>query len=101
MKMDSKKELHSKVQVKLFVTELCPQCVIAIKRIEEIVEEIKEIDLDIINFSNLNNGNKKIKKLAATPYFVIDEKFVVPGTSSKIYIEDIIQSALTNTDRTI
>ena len=94
--MVSKPEQRSKVQVKLFITELCPQCTIAIKRIKELTKETDTINLDIINFSKPNNSNNNIKKLAVTPYYVIDEKFVVPGTSSKKYIEGVIQTALSN-----
>ena len=79
MNMASKTEHRPKIQVKLFITEMCPQCAIAITRIEEIAKDIEEINLDIINFSKLNNSNNNIKKLAVTPYYVIDEKFVVPG----------------------
>ena len=96
MNVASKTELRSKIQVKLFITETCPQCAIAITRIEEIAKDNEEINLDIINFSKLNNSNNNIKKLAVTPYYVIDEKFVVPGASSKKYIESVIRSAITN-----
>lgn len=96
MNVVSKAELQSKIQVKLFITEMCPQCAIAKKRIEEIAKDIEEINLDIINFSKLNNSNNNIKKIAVTPYYIIDEKFVVPGASSKKYIESVIQSAITN-----
>ncbi len=96
MNMVLKTEQRSKVQVKLFITELCPQCAIAIKRIEDLAIETDTIELDIINFSKLNNSNNNIKKLAVTPYYVIDEKFVVPGTSSKEYIEGVIQTALSD-----
>jgi len=96
MNMASKTEQRSKVQVQLFITETCPQCSIAIKRIKNLAKEMVTIKLDIINFSKLNNSNNNIKKLAVTPYYVIDEKFVVPGTSSKKYIKGIIETALSN-----
>jgi len=96
MNMVSKAELRSKVQIKLFVTELCPQCTIAINRIKDLAKEMDAIKLDIINLSKLNNSNNNIKKLAVTPYYVINEKYVVPGTSSKKYIEGVIQTALSN-----
>lgn len=96
MNMASKAEQQSKVQVKLFVTEKCPQCAIAVKRINELAKEIDSIKLDIINFSKLNNSNNNIEKLAVTPYYIIEEKFVVPGASSKKYIESVIQSAISN-----
>lgn len=96
MNMVLKREQRSKVQVKLFIIEMCPQCTIAIKRIKDLTKETDTINLDIINFSKLNNSNNNIKKLAVTPYYVIDEKFVVPGTSSKKYIEGVIQTALSD-----
>lgn len=96
MNVVSKTEQRSKVQVKLFITEMCPQCAIAIKRIKDLTKETDTIKLDIINFSKLNNSNNNIKKLAVTPYYVINEKFVVPGTSSKKYIEGVIQTALSD-----
>ena len=88
--------MESKIEVELFVTEKCTQCVIAIKRIKEITVEIEAINLNIVNVSNLNNGKNNFKKLAVTPYYLINEKFVVPGTSSKVYIESVIQSAITS-----
>ena len=96
MNMASKTEQRYKVQVQLFITETCPQCSIAIKRIKDLTKETDTIKLDIINFSKLNNSNNNIKKLAVTPYYVIDEKFVVPGTSSKKYIEGVIQAAISD-----
>lgn len=96
MNVVSKTEHRSKVQIKLFITEMCPQCAIAIKRIKDLTKETDTIKLDIINFSKLNNSNNNIKKLAVTPYYVIDEKFVVPGTSSKKYIQGVIQTALSD-----
>lgn len=96
MNVASKTELRSKIQVKLFITEMCPQCAIAINRIEEIAKDIAEINLDVINFSKLTKSNNNIKKLAVTPYYIIDEKFVVPGASSKKYIESVIRSAITS-----
>ena len=89
-------ELHSKIVVKLFITEQCPQCTIAIQRIKEIALEMEAIKLDIINFSNLSKGSDKIKPLAVTPYYVINEKFVVPGASTKKYIKSVISSAITD-----
>ena len=91
-----KTELQTKIQVKLFVTELCPQCAIAIKRIKAIALEMKAINLDIINLSNFKKGHDKFEPLVDTPYYVIAEKFVVPGASGKKYIKDVINSAITD-----
>lgn len=96
MNVASKSEQRYKVQVQLFITEMCPQCTIAINRIKDLAIETDTFKLDIINISKLNNSNNNIKKLAVTPYFVINEKFVVPGTSSKKYIKGVIQTALSN-----
>ena len=96
MKKVSETELQSTIEVKLFVTELCPQCAIAINRIKKIAKEIKAINLVIINFSNPNNGCNKYERLAVMPYYLINENFVVPGTSSKAYIINVIKSVKTN-----
>ena len=90
MKEDLKREQNTKIDVKLFVTHLCPQCVIAIDRIDKIVKNNKQIDVEIVNVTNGSIGAQKYEKLTDTPYFLIQEKYVVPGTSSKEYLLNVL-----------
>ena len=94
-KEDSKSEQRSKIEVKLFVTNLCPQCVIAIDRINLIRRENDQIYLEIIDVTKGRNGYKQFEKLAETPYYLIKEKFVVPGTSSENYLRKVLAIAAT------
>ena len=93
MKEDLKKERNTKIDVKLFVTNLCPQCVIAIDRIDRIVKENNHIDFEIINVTNGGNDARQYEKLTDTPYFLIQGKYVVPGTSSENYIRNVLITA--------
>ena len=90
LKEDLKKERNTKIDVKLFVTNLCPQCVIAIDRIDRIVKDNNHIDVDIINLTNGGNDAQQFEKLTDTPYFLIQGKYVVPGTSSESYIRNML-----------
>lgn len=93
-KEDSKKERSSKIDVKLFVTNFCPQCVIAIDRIDKIVKDNYYINVEIIDVTKGGNGAQLYEKLSETPYFLIQDKFVVPGTSSESYIRKVLTSAV-------
>ena len=93
VKEDLKKERNTKIDVKLFVTNLCPQCVIAIDRIDRIVEDNSHIDVEIINVANGGINAQQYEKLTATPYFLIQGKYVVPGTSSESYIRNVLITA--------
>ncbi|TFB12274.1 hypothetical protein E3V33_05665 [Candidatus Marinimicrobia bacterium MT.SAG.4] len=93
MKEDSKSEQNTKIDVKLFVTNLCPQCVIAIDRIDRIARNNKQIDVEIVNVSNGSAAAQQFEKLTDTPYFLIQEKYVVPGTSSVNYILNVLKTA--------
>lgn len=92
MKEDLKREQNTKIDVKLFVTNLCPQCVIAIDRIDRIAKNNKQIDVEIVNVSNGNAAAQQFEKLTDTPYFLIQEKYVVPGTSSENYILNVLKT---------
>ncbi len=94
-KEDSKSEQRSKIEVKLFVTKLCPQCAIAIDRIDLLRRENDQIYLEIIDVTKDSNGYKRFERLAETPYYLIKEKFVVPGTSSKNYLRKVLAIAAT------
>lgn len=90
MNEDLKKERNTKIEVKLFVTHLCPQCAIAIDRIDKIVRNNNQIDVEIIDVTKGSNGAQQYEKLTDTPYFLIQEKYVVPGTSSESYIRSVL-----------
>ena len=90
MKEDLKLEQITKIDVKLFVTYLCPQCVIAIDRIDSIVKDNNRINVEIVNLTKDSIGAQQYEKLTATPYFIIQEKYVVPGTSSENYIRKVL-----------
>ena len=92
LKEDLKKEQNTKIDVKLFVTNLCPQCVIAIDRIDRIVKENNQIVVEIIDVTKGSNGAQQYEKLANTPYFLIRGKYVVPGTSSESYIRNVLNN---------
>lgn len=87
---DLKQEQITKIDVKLFVTNSCPQCVIAIDRIDKIVKSNDQIKIEIIDVTKGGNGAQDYDKLTETPYFLIQEKFVVPGTSSENYIRNVL-----------
>jgi len=72
------------------VTNSCPQCVIAIDRIDRIVKDINRVDVEIINVTKSGNGAQQYEKLTDTPYFLIQETYVVPGTSSESYIRNVL-----------
>ena len=93
MKEGLKREQNTKIDVKLFVTNLCPQCVIAIDRIDRIARNNKQIDVEIVNVSNGSAGAQQFEKLTDTPYFLIQGKYVVPGTSSENYILNALKTA--------
>lgn len=93
MKEDSKKGRSTKIDVKLFVTNLCPQCVIAIDRIDKIVKDNYHINVEIIDVTKGGNSAQLYEKLTETPYFLIQDKFVVPGTSSESYIRKVLTTA--------
>jgi len=93
MKEDLKREQNTKIDVKLFVTNLCPQCVIAIDRIERIAKNNKQINVEIVKVLNGNTADQQFEKLTDTPYFLIQEKYVVPGTSSENYILNVLKRA--------
>ena len=90
MTEDLKIELITKIDVKLFVTYLCPQCVIAIDRINRIVRDKNLINVEIVNLSKGSIGAQQYDKLTDTPYFLIQEKYVVPGTYSENYIRKVL-----------
>jgi len=90
MKEDLKLEQNSKIEVKLFVTYLCPQCMIAIDRIDRITKDNKHIDVEIVNVTNGSIGAQQYEKLTDTPYFLIQDKYIVPGTSSETYIRNVL-----------
>ena len=90
MKKDLKAEQNSKIDVKLFVTNLCPQCVIAIDRIDRITKDNKQIDVEIVNLTKGSIEAQRYEKLTDIPYFLIQEKYIVPGTSSESYILNVL-----------
>jgi len=90
LKEDLKNERNTKIDVKLFVTHLCPQCVIAINRIDRIARDDNYIDVEIINVTKGGNGAQQYEMLTNTPYFFIQGIYVVPGTSSENYIRNVL-----------
>ena len=87
---DLKLKQNSNIDVKLFVTYLCPQCIIAIDRIDRIVRDNIHIDVEIVNVTKGSIGARQYEKLADTPYFLIQGKYVVPGISSENYIRNVL-----------
>ena len=92
LKEDLKKERNTKIDVKLFVTNLCPQCVIAINRIDRIAKDNDHIDVEIIDVTKGGNGAQQYEKHTDTPYFLIKGIYVVPGTSSENYIRNVLMA---------
>ena len=90
LKEDLKKGRNTRIDVKLFVTHLCPQCVIAINRIHRIARYNNYIDVEVINVTKGGNGAQQYEMLTNTPYFFIQGIYVVPGTSSENYIRNVL-----------
>ena len=92
MRKDSAKEQSPNINVKLFVTHLCPQCYIATDRIQQIVSENPSIDLDVINISEIDKSDRAENFRTITPYYLIEDKYIVPGTASADYLKNVIKS---------
>ncbi len=54
---------------------------------------MKNLDVDIIDISKRNGSSLGFDKLTDTPYYLIEEKYVVPGTSSENYVKNVIKNA--------
>ena len=92
LREDLKKERNTKIDVKLFVTNLCPQCVITIDRIDRIAKDNDNIDVEIIDVTKRGNGTQQYEMLTDTPYFLIKGIYVVPGTSSENYLRNVLMT---------
>ncbi len=90
MKEDLRIERITKIDVKLFVTNMCPQCAIAIDRIDKIVKDDDRINVEIIDVTKGSIGAHQYERLTDTPYYLVQELFVVPGTSSEDYIRNVL-----------
>ncbi|MCH8272860.1 MAG: hypothetical protein IIB41_06355 [Candidatus Marinimicrobia bacterium] len=74
------------------MTNLCPQCVIAINRIDRIAKDNDHIEVEIIDVTKGSNGAQQYEKHAYTPYFLIKGTYIVPGTSSENYIRNVLMT---------
>ena len=78
------------------MTRSCPQCAIAINRIRKISHVLKNLDVAVIDVTKRNGSKLGFDKLTDTPYYLIEEKYVVPGTSSEDYVKNVIKTASIN-----
>lgn len=54
---------------------------------------MKNLDVDVIDITKRNGSALGFDKLTDTPYYLIEEKYVVPGTSSENYVRNVIKTA--------
>ena len=54
---------------------------------------MKNLDVAVIDISKRNGSRLGFDKLTDTPYYLIEEKYVVPGTSSENYVKNVIKNA--------
>ena len=94
MRKVSEIEPNRLIDVKLFITNLCPQCVIAIGRIDKISSEFPNLNVNVINITSGTTDSKIYERLTPTPYYLINDKYVVPGTSSENYIRNILHTTI-------
>ncbi len=54
---------------------------------------MENLDVAVIDISKRNGSSLGFDKLTDTPYYLIEEKYVVPGTSSENYVKNVIKNA--------
>ena len=54
---------------------------------------MKNLEVDVVDISKRNGSTLGFDKLTDTPYYLIDDKYVVPGTSSENYVRNAIKTA--------
>ena len=54
---------------------------------------MKNLEVDVVDISKRNGSTLGFDKLTGTPYYLIDDKYVVPGTSSENYVRNAIKTA--------
>ena len=57
---------------------------------------MKNLDVAVIDISKGNGSTLGFDKLTDTPYYLIEDKYVVPGTSTEKYVRDVIRTASTS-----
>ncbi|MCH7619343.1 MAG: hypothetical protein IH880_06185 [Candidatus Marinimicrobia bacterium] len=57
---------------------------------------MKNLDVAVIDVTKRNGSKLGFDNLTDTPYYLIEEKYVVPGTSSENYVKNAIKNASVN-----
>ena len=57
---------------------------------------MNNLDVAIIDVTKRHGASLGFDKLTGTPYYLIEEKYVVPGTSTENYVRNVIKTASTS-----